>query len=518
MPGIAYFFLSVVTLLAGYFIYGRVMDRVFKPDENRRTPAVTMEDGVDYTVLPPRELFYNQFLSITGIGPVFGPILGILYGPAALFWIVFGSILAGGVHDYLSGMMSLRYRGESIPDVVGRVLGRGFRVFMRLFSLVLLILVGVVFAIAPAELLASLTRIENDRPFWLILIFAYYFLATVWPIEILINRITPFFTVVLAVMAVGVLGALMFGGYDLYSHGEGWLRPHPKGLPMWPLMLVTIACGAISGFHATQSPITARCLGNERLGRRIFYGAMILEGLIALVWATAGMTLYQSSEALQAALTSGGPSGVVSAISLNLLGDLGGLLAILGVVALPITSGDTAFRASRLIVADFFNLPQKSIASRLKIAVPVLGLGVFLSQVDFEIIWRYFAWSNQTLATLVLWAGAAYLVRRGAGPGHWVATAPAVFMTAVVMTYILYVDIGFRLPYRISVVGGGLAALAALILFLAGRRRFKERVPLELAMEAAPETPRSPSGSYTVISPPKSGQGRKANQNNSGAG
>ncbi len=477
MPPICYFFLSLAALFVGYQIYGRVVDRVFKPDENRPTPALTMADGIDYEPLPPRDVWLNQFLSISAIGPVFGPIMGVLYGPAALFWIVLGSIFAGGVHDYLSGMISIRYRGESIPDVVGRILGRGFKQFMRLFSLVLLILVGVVLAQAPADLLSSLTRLENDAPFWLGLIFAYYFLATILPIEVLISRFNPFFTVILAIMAVGVMGALLFGDYRFYQWVE-WTNPHPLDLPLWPLMFITIACGAMSGFHATQAPITARCMSNERQGRKIFYGSMIMEGAIALIWATAGMTLFPSAGALQEALNHGGPSKVVSDICMSLLGDVGGLLAVLGVVVLPITSGDTAFRAGRLVVADFLGISQKSIFDRLKIAVPLFAVGIALTQVDFGVIWRYFGWSNQALATIVLWAGAAYLVRLGSC--HWIATLPATFMTAVEVTYILYVDLGFGLPYRLAVGGGIVAAATALGLFLASRRRFREQVPYDL--------------------------------------
>ncbi|MDR1044136.1 MAG: carbon starvation protein A [Candidatus Adiutrix sp.] len=477
MPPILYFFLSLAALFLGYLLYGRLVDRIFRPDRNRLTPALAMEDDVDYMPLPNRELFLNQFLSISAIGPVFGPLMGVLYGPAALLWIVLGCIFAGGVHDYFSGMMSLRYRGESMPDVVGYILGPVFKLFMRLFSLLLLVLVGVVFAQAPAQLIDSVTRVENDAIIWLVLIFSYYFLATILPIEVIISRFNPFFTVILAVMALGVFGGLLLGDHQFYNW-VAWDRPHPQGLPLWPLMFITIACGALSGFHATQSPITARCLCDERLGRQVFYGAMILEGCIALVWATAGMTLYQSSEALQAALDAGGPAAVVRSVSLTLLGDVGGLLAVLGVVALPITSGDTAFRAARLVVADFLKLPQKNVFSRLVIAVPLFAVAIYLTQVDFEIIWRYFGWSNQTLATIVLWTGGAYLVRLGAC--HWIATLPAAFMTAVVVSYIFYVDLGLGLPYRDSVAAGLAVALATLALFLACRRRFRETVPYEL--------------------------------------
>ena len=477
MPAIIYFLLSLAALVLGYIFYGRFVERVFRPDSHRQTPAQAMMDGIDYTPLPAKEVFLNQFLSISGIGPVFGAIMGALYGPAALLWIVLGCIFAGGVHDYLSGMISIRFRGESIPDVVGRILGPGFKIFMRIFSLILLILVGVVFVLAPADLLASLTRVENDASIWAGLIFTYYFFATILPIEVIISRFTPFFTVVLSVMGVGVILALMVGDYDFYNWAE-WTNTHPEGLPLWPLMFITIACGAISGFHATQSPISARCLENENLGRRIFYGAMIMEGVIALIWATAGMTLYHSSAELQAALNSGGPSGAVGAISFTLLGELGGMLAVLGVVVLPITSGDTAFRASRLIVASTLKMDQKRVADRLKIAIPLFAVGIVLTQVDFAVIWRYFAWSNQTLATIVLWTGAAYLVRLGAC--HWIATIPATFMTVVVVTYILYVDLGLKLPYGQSVAGGLLAAALALGVFLMSRDRFRNRVPAEL--------------------------------------
>lgn len=476
MPPIIYFLLSLATLVLGYFVYGRVVENIFRPDGDRKTPALTMADDIDYAPMATKELFLNQFLSISGIGPVFGAIMGVLYGPVALLWIVLGSIFAGGVHDYLSGMISLRYRGESIPDVVGRILGPGFKVFMRLFSLILLVLVGVVFVLAPADLLASLTRFENDTPVWVALIFAYYFFATILPIEVLINRFNPFFTVILAVMAVGVTLALLTGDYDFYNWAE-WKNTHPQNLPLWPLMFTTIACGAISGFHATQAPITARCMANERLGRKVFYGSMLLEGVIALVWATAGMTLYRSSGELQAAILGGGPSGAVGGISLTLLGEVGGLLAILGVVVLPITSGDTAFRASRLIVADFLKISQKNLLDRLKIALPLFAIGIVLSRVDFEIIWRYFAWSNQALATIVLWAGAAYLVRLKTF--YWIAVIPAVFMTAVVCTYILHMDIGLKLPYELSVVGGLLAAGLALAAFLISLGRFR-KIPYDL--------------------------------------
>ncbi|MDR3038809.1 MAG: carbon starvation protein A, partial [Candidatus Adiutrix sp.] len=421
MPGFMYLLLSVAALILGYHFYGRLVERVFQPDENRRPPALSMADGVDYTVETPRKVFLNQLLCIAGTGPVFGPILGVLYGPVALLWIVLGAIFAGAVHDYLSGMIAMRYRGESISNVAGYLYGPVFKQFMRFFSLGLLIMVGVIMAITPAGLLSSMTRMENDYSFWLILIFIYYFCATIMPIELLLERFNPFFTCILAAMALLVVGALLFGDYPLFQMAAR-PAPHPQGLPLWPLMFITIACGAVSGFHATQSTISARCLGNEMSGRRIFYGPMIVEGIIALVWATAGMTFYQTPADLQTVLSQGGPARVVRDICFDILGDMGGLLAVLGVVVLPITSGDTAFRSARLLVADMFNFSQKNILRRLLIAIPLFAVGVYisLSDKDFGRIWRYFAWLNQSLACFVLWSGAAYLVRLRRC--HWLAT------------------------------------------------------------------------------------------------
>lgn len=476
MPNVVYFFLAVAALLGGYMVYSRVVERLFGMDDCRTTPACAMADGVDYIKMPPVKIFLIQLLNIAGVGPVFGPILGALYGPSALLWIVLGSIFAGGVHDYFSGMMSVRYQGKSIPDVVGYTLGGAIKQFMRVFSLVLLLLVGVVFVTAPAGLLAQLTPAWMDKTFWVVVIFGYYFLATVLPIDVIIGRLYPLFAVVLIVMAVGVAGGLIAEGYSFYNWAS-WTNTHPDKLPMWPLMFVTIACGALSGFHATQSPLMSRCVPDEKCGRSIFYGAMIAEGVIALIWATAGMTFYDSAQALKAA---GNPAVVVNTVCMTLLGPVGGVLAILGVVVLPITSGDTAFRAARLLIADFSNYAQKKPTARLLIALPLFVIGGFLSQVDFDIIWRYFGWSNQTLATIVLWSAAAYVVRRGGL--HWLVSLPATFMTAVVVAFICNSTIGFNLPYTLSVYIGIGAALAALALFIAKLKAFRENIPLELAV------------------------------------
>ncbi|MFI3271970.1 MAG: carbon starvation protein A [Pseudomonadota bacterium] len=470
MPSVVYFLLSVVALIVGYVVYGRIVERCFGADEKRATPAQTMADGVDYVAMSPAKVFLVQLLNIAGVGPVFGPILGALYGPWALVWIVIGSIFAGGVHDYFSGMLSVRSNGTSIPDVVGNNLGNAFKHFMRYFSVLVLVLVGVVFVSAPAGLLAKLTPEWMSMQVWIGVIFAYYFIATILPIDKIIGRIYPLFAIVLIVMAVGLSGALIFKGYDFYPAAE-FVNQHPSDLPIWPLMFVTIACGAISGFHATQSPMMARCLSNEKLGRPVFYGAMIAEGFIALIWATLGMTFYHTPELLNTALANGGPGAMINEVSVTLLGPIGGLLAILGVIALPITSGDTAFRSARLTIADMFGVKQVGNMSRLAIAVPLFVIGAAISMVDFSILWRYFGWANQTLATIVLWTAAAYLVRRRVA--HWIASIPATFMTAVVVSYICFAGIGFGLSQEISSIIGVVVAVACLGLFLARRSAFE---------------------------------------------
>ncbi len=471
------FFACVALLIVGYFTYGTIVDRIFGPDPNRPTPARAMADGVDYVEMSPRKIFLVQLLNIAGLGPIFGPILGALYGPAALIWIVIGSIFAGAVHDYFSGMLSLRHEGRSVPDVVGLQLGNAFKQFMRFFAIVLLLLVGVVFVLGPAKLLGNLTPLSV--PLWVGIIFVYYFLATILPVNQIIGRIYPLFGAVLIFMAVGLTAALIFKGYTFFPEMT-LANLHPKELPLWPLMFITIACGAVSGFHATQSPLMARCVDNEKHGRPVFYGAMIGEGIVALVWATLGMSFYSGAGALDAALAKGGPAFVVNEISTTLLGPVGGLLAIIGVVLLPITSGDTAFRSARLIIADFLKMPQKASLKRLYLAVPLFVVGFLISQGNFNVIWRYFGWANQTLATIVLWASAAYLIRQA--KLHWIATIPATFLTAVVTTYLLYDKIGFGLPLQVSTIAGVLAAAAALVLFLV-----KFRNPVSTLEEVAVE-------------------------------
>lgn len=467
------FFGALILLLLGYVIYGTVVDRIFAPDAKRTTPAVRLADGVDYVAMDWKKDFLIQLLNIAGLGPVFGAIQGALWGPVAYLWIVFGGIFAGAVHDYLIGMISLRHDGANVPAVATRYLGPKSGIVVNIFTVILLILVGTVFVTGPAQLMDKLTPAWLTQflhalgvtpfTFWLAVIFIYYILATILPIDKIIGRLYPFFGAILIIMAVGVIGGIIFEGYQMPEITLANL--HPKGLPLWPLLFVTIACGAISGFHATQSPIISRCLPDERQGRRVFYGAMIAESVIALIWAAAAVTFFHGTPGLGEGLaTLGGPSGVVYKVSMTLLGAFGGTLAVLGVVVLPVTSGDTAFRAARLTIAEFFHMSQKEVRKRYLIAIPLFAVGVALSQIDFAIVWRYFAWSNQTLAMIALWISAVYLVQNK--KFHWIATIPATFMTAVSITYIFQAPEGLALPTSVSYPVGIAAAAAAFILFM----------------------------------------------------
>ncbi|WP_421218086.1 carbon starvation protein A [Aeromonas jandaei] len=457
-----WFFLCVGLLVAGYFIYGKFIERIFGPKPELTPPAITMADGVDYVPMSDKKVYLVQLLNIAGVGPIFGPILGALYGPVAMLWIVFGCIFAGAVHDYFSGMLSVRARGASVPTVVGEHLGNAAKHFMNLFAVVLLMLVGVVFVLSPAGLLANLT--STDLVYWIMAIFAYYILATIVPIDKIIGRFYPIFGALLVFMSVGLIIGLIVSGKGFYNTGMDFSNLHPTELPLWPLLFITIACGAVSGFHATQSPLMARCMQNEKSGRFIFYGAMIGEGIIALIWCTLGLSFYDSTEALNATMANGGPAAVVHEVSTSLLGTVGGILAILGVVILPITSGDTAFRSARLIVADFLKLTQKPMAKRLLIAIPMFILGFIISKAEFGVIWRYFGWANQTTAVIMLWAAAAFLIKEG--KLHWVCTIPAMFMTAVVFTYLANAPIGFGLEMGISTIIGLAATTVITVAFL----------------------------------------------------
>lgn len=462
---------ALVLLVLGYIIYGYVVERIFGIDPSRKTPCYTMQDGVDYIPMPTWKVYLIQFLNIAGTGPIFGAILGILYGPAAYLWIVFGCIFGGAVHDYLSGMISLRRNGASLPEIVGDELGAGVRLVMRIFSLVLMVLVGAVFVTTPAGLLASMTGgwgFWGSAMFWSIVIFVYYILATLLPIDALIGRIYPIFGVALLFMAVGVLTGIFVQDGWMPEITTAFENHHPdKELSIFPMLFITIACGAISGFHATQSPMMARCMKNERLGRRVFYGAMITEGVVALIWAAAAIKYAGGYEQLQALMSPDGnsnPAIVVNAICQDWMGTVGAVLAILGVVAAPVTSGDTAFRSARLIAADFLHYKQSTVLRRLVVSLPLFVIAVVLMNINFDVLWRYFAWFNQTLSIFTLWAVTVWLARNG--KCFYVTLFPALFMTAVCTTYILVAPEGFRLSYIIGYIGGGLATLLLLFLFV----------------------------------------------------
>jgi len=458
-----FFSLCTALLIIGYFTYGKVVENIFGIEPDRPTPCSTMEDGCDYISMPTWKVFFIQLLDIAGIGPIFGPILAALYGPVALLWIVIGCIFAGAVHDFFSGMLSVRSNGQSIPEVVGDFLGMSARQVMRLFSVILLLLVGVVFVLSPAKLLNNMTGINTQ--ILVGLIFVYYFAATILPIDKIIGRLYPVFGALLLFMSFGVLAGLFFSSsVTVLPNLDFFTNTHPTDKPIWPLLFITLSCGAISGFHSTQSPLMARCIRNESKGRLVFYGAMIAEGIIALIWATAGLSFYDTPEALNAVIASGSPSAVVNEVCNTLLGPFGGFLAVMGVVILPITSGDTAFRSTRLIIAETFKMEQKLPVKRLLIAVPLFVIAFLISTQDFAVIWRYFGWSNQTLATLVLWSAAVFLVQKD--KFHWIASIPATFMTSVIFAFILQAKIGFGLPVMFSNITGGVVAIVVFAVFL----------------------------------------------------
>ncbi len=457
------FLACLFVLVAGYFVYGRFVERTYGIDPGMPTAAIRKRDGVDFVPMTGWRIFMVQFLNIAGLGPIFGAIAGAMFGPVAFLWIVLGTLLAGGVHDYLSGMLSERHDGATIGEVVGRYLGNGARQIMRVFSIVLLLLVGVVFVTGPAGLLAALTPDHLDLTFWAVCIFSYYILATLLPIDQLIGRIYPFFGATLLIMAIGISGALLFGDRPMPElTGATFANLHGGGdaFPLFPLLFITVACGAISGFHATQSPLMARCITNQNQGRSIFFGAMVAEGIVALIWAAAAMTFFGGTDGLNGVMTEHGnnPAWAVNTIAMGLLGPVGGVLAIIGVVACPITSGDTAFRSARLTIADMLRLTQGPLVRRVLVALPLFVVGFVLTQVNFGVIWRYFAWSNQTLATVVLWTGAVALARLGRRP--WIAVVPATFMTAVCASYIVVAP---EFLGRDALTGGLVGVLAALL-------------------------------------------------------
>ena len=442
------FLICLALLIGGYFTYGKVVENTFAPDD-RETPAVKINDGVDYVVLPQWKLFLVQLLNIAGLGPIFGALQGALWGPIVFLWITFGTLLAGGVHDFFSGMMSERNNGESISEIAGIYLGGAMKNVMRVFSVVLLVMVGTVFAVGPAGLIVTLFKqngvdgILATTLFWLIVILVYYFIATFLSIDKIIGKVYPVFGICLIIMAVGVaIGIFVKPEYTIPEIWSNFRSMHPGGTPVRSFMFITVACGAISGFHATQSPLMARCMKSERQGRFVFYGAMVCEGVIALIWAAAGCSLYEVTGGLNSglqAILANGQSAAIYDVCAKTMGGIGIALAMLGVIACPITSGDTAFRSARLVLADWLKMDQGQYKNRLILCIPVLGVGAFLGIgnalgfIDYTIIWRYFSWTNQTLAMIVLWAASMYLFYDK--KNYWLTAVPATFMSAVSATY-----------------------------------------------------------------------------------
>lgn len=442
------FIVCLLLLITGYLTYGKIVDKTFGPDD-RETPAVRINDGVDYVVMPQWKLFLVQLLNIAGLGPIFGALQGALWGPVVFLWITFGTIFAGGVHDYFSGMISERNDGASIAEVTGKYLGHTMQNIMRVFSVVLLIMVGTVFAVGPAGLIVTLCKnngmsgMLSTTLFWLIVILVYYFIATFISIDKIIGKIYPLFGMCLIIMAVGVIiGIFTNPNYTIPEIWSHLYNMHPSGTPIWSFMFITVACGAISGFHSTQSPLMARCMKNEKQGHFVFYGAMVAEGIIALIWAAAGCALYGVTGGLNTGLAealAGGQSAAIYDVCSKTMGGVGIALAMIGVVVCPITSGDTAFRSARLTLSDWFHMDQGSYANRLKLCIPVLGIGAILGignatgLIDYTVIWRYFSWTNQTLAMIVLWAASMYLFKEK--KNYWITAVPATFMSAVSATY-----------------------------------------------------------------------------------
>ena len=444
------FLLCLAILVGGYFVYGKIVDNTFGPDD-RETPAVRINDGVDYVVMPQWKLFLVQLLNIAGLGPIFGAMQGALWGPVVFLWITFGTIFAGGVHDYFSGMMSERNDGASIAEITGKYLGPVMQNVMRVFSVVLLIMVGTVFAVGPAGLIVELcsqsgaSGVMTSLLFWLVIILTYYFIATFISIDAVIGKIYPVFGICLIIMAIGVIfGIFTNPAYTIPEIWDHFGSMHPSGTPIWSFMFITVACGAISGFHSTQSPLMARCMKSEKQGHFVFYGAMVCEGVIALIWAAAGCSLYEVTDGLNTGLAQAlamGQSKAIYDVCSKTMGGVGIALAMIGVVVCPITSGDTAFRSARLTLADWFKIDQKKWTNRLKLCIPVLGVGAILGignalgKIDYTVIWRYFSWTNQTLAMIVLWAASMYLFYEK--KNYWITAVPATFMSAVSATYFL---------------------------------------------------------------------------------
>lgn len=457
------FFSCLAVLIASYFLYGKFLDRLTGVDGKAQVPSERLYDGVDYMPLPRWRIFLIQLLNIAGTGPIFGAILGACYGPVAFLWITIGGVLFGAMHDYMSGVVSLRNDGKSLSEIIGKYLGGGMHKFTTVVIPLLMVLVGGVFIVTPSQILAD----KTDIPYmaWVATIIIYYVVATVLPIDKIIGKIYPLFGAALIAMAVMLFGVVVFGDYqipELTSFAN--MHYNAANLPIIPTLFISIACGAISGFHATQSPLMARCMTNEKQSRPIFFGAMVSESIIALIWAAVAMAFFGGVEALNDYMqTNGSNAGVaVSLICDTTLGRVGSILAILGVVIAPITSGDTAFRSARLIVADMLHYDQKPIYKRLIVSAPLFAMGIGIAFMEFDVIWRYFAWSNQTLSVITLWMITSWLMRRGS---RWsiIALVPAVCMTYVCSSFFFVSGqfVGLGAVTEAYVYGGAATAVIA---------------------------------------------------------
>ena len=474
------FFICLVVLVAAYFLYGGLLDRVVKIDDKADVPSKTLYDGVDYIPLPRWRIFLIQLLNIAGTGPIFGAILGACYGPVAFLWITLGGIFMGAMHDYMSGVISLRNGGKSLPEIIGKYLGGGMRKFSLVMIPILMVLVGGVFIVTPSKILSSMT----DIPYlwWVGIVIAYYFIATIMPVDKIIGKIYPIFGAALIFMALGMLYVIVFGDYHLpeLTSVEN-MHYNADNLPIIPTLFISIACGAISGFHATQSPLMARCMTNEKQSRPIFFGAMISESIIALIWAAIAMAFFGGVEELNSWMHSNGNDAglAVSTISVTTLGIFGSILALLGVVAAPITSGDTAFRSARLIVADMLNYDQRPILNRLLVSVPLFAIGIGIAFIDFDVIWRYFAWSNQTLSVITLWMITSWLMRRKSKLSI-LALIPAIFMTYICSSFVFVSNqfIGMGACDLAYIYGGGATAIIAGLMMVLIRRGIRNGVEI----------------------------------------
>ncbi len=469
------FILGVIILVLGYVFYSKVIYKNFGVEPARETPAVALEDGTDFVPMEKQRNWLIQLLNIAGTGPIFGPIMGALYGPVAFLWIVFGNIFAGAVHDYYTGMISLRNNGAHLPELASKYLGKGMKHIVNLFAALLLLLVGTVFVTSPASLLQGLTPGFMDHRFWVVIIFIYYILSTVLPIDALIGRIYPFFGAALIFTSVAV-GITLFTSGNIANVPELTLQNmHPDGVPILPGLFFTISCGALSGFHATQSPIISRTIESEEEGRWVFYGAMIAEGVIAMLWAAAGMALFDGPT-LSKIISEGTASAAVSEITLTLLGTVGGTLAIIGVIVLPITSGDTAFRSLRMIIADYIGLAQKKLSNRFMITVPIFAISIALMFIDFNILWRYFTWANQVTAVIALFVATAYLLLKG--KNYIITLIPGSLMLYLVILYLLTEPIGFNMAMTVSYyVSAVITAIILGVFFMQMRKMQAELTP-----------------------------------------